>query len=703
MKTIKAVAILTICIFILACNKSKTEMNINPLLENFNTPFDAVPFDKIKSEHFVPAFDSLFEATKQEYEKIIHNEEAPTFSNTIVAMERAGERLGLISSVLFNLNTARTDSSTQSIAKEISPRLSDFSNDIILNEKLFERIKTVYNNTDQSGLNAEDKMLLENTYKRFTRNGANLSPEEKERYREITGALAKLTLEFSENVLAETNDYILHITEEEDLAGLTEDFIAEAKAEATRRELDGWVVTLHFPSYYPFLKYANNRELRKKLYMAYASRCLHDNERNNTSIVQRIVSLRLEKAKLLGFDNHADFVLSYRMAETIDKVNTFLNDLLLASMPKAKKEYEEVQEFAKSLGADFIIEAWDWSYYSEKLKKEKYDVNDELTRPYFQLENVEKGVFGLANTLFGISLKEVHNVPAYHPDVKVFEAYDKEGEFLALLYMDYFPRESKKGGAWMTEYRQQYITEEGVNKRPHVSLVFNFTKPTETKPSLLTFDEVTTLLHEFGHGLHGMFSNCNYQSMAGTSVYRDFVELPSQMLENWAEQKEWLDKVAVHYETGEKIPEELVQKIINARNFNSGYFSARQLSFGLTDMKWHTITDPFTGDLSSFEKEAMAPSRVLPEVEGTAMSASFNHIFSGGYAAGYYSYKWAEVLDADAFAYFKENGIFNTEIAEKFRESILSKGGTRHPMELYVGFRGKEPTIEALLERSGLK
>lgn len=687
----------------ISCKKNQCNMNKNPLLSTFETPFNSVPFENIMPEHFKPAFDSLFETTKKEIQAIVTNNETPTFENTIVALEHSGEALGRLAGILYNLNVAETNPEIQNATREISPLLSDFRNDIILNEDLFKKVKHVYENANKAALDTEDKMLLEKTYKDFVRNGANLSNDDKEKYRVITNELAKLTVDFGENVLAETNDYILHITKEEDLSGLPEDLIAEANDEATRRDLDGWVFTLQFPSFGPFLKYANNRDLRKEIYIAYNTRGLHTNDNNNTGIIKRITELRLQQANILGFNTYADFVLSNRMAESTDMVNTFLNDLLIASVPIAKKEYKEVQEFSNSLGADFIIEAWDWAYYSEKLKKQKFDIDDEATRPYFQLENVEKGVFGLANTLFGLTLKEVHNIPVYHKDVKVYEVYDENEQFLSLLYMDYFPRESKKGGAWMTDYQAQGINSNGEQIRPHISLVFNFTKPTQTKPSLLTFNEVTTLLHEFGHGLHGMLSNCKYSDLSGTSVYRDFVELPSQILENWAEQKEWLDKVAIHYETGESIPKEMVQKIIDSKNFNTGYMSTRQLGFGISDMKWHSITEPITEDVTEFEKNAMAPAQVLPKVEGTAMSASFSHIFAGGYAAGYYSYKWAEVLDADAFAYFKEEGVFNKEVANKFRENILSKGGTEHPMDLYVKFRGKEPTVDALLERSGLK
>ncbi len=675
----------------------------NPLLEKYNTAHNATPFDLVKPDHFKPAFDSVFAQTKAKVEAIINNPEKPDFENTIVALERANNKLSHIAATLFNLNLAETSEELQNVTREMSPLLADFSNDILLNEDLFNRVKTVFENTDMNSLDIEDKRLLEKTFKDFERSGANLTGDQKKRYREISMDLAQLTVQYDENVLAETNAYQLHITDKNDLARLPEDVIVAAEEEAKSRDLEGWVFTLQFPSYVPFLKYADNRELRKKIALAYNTRALKDNEHDNREIVNRIVALRIEKSNLLGHNTFSDFVLENRMAKSTDRVQTFLNDLLIASLPAAKKEYKEVQDFAKSSGANFTIEGYDWAYYSEKLKKQKFDIDDEMIRPYFQLEKVEQGVFGLASTLFGLTLKENHLIPVYHPDVKVYEVYDKENKFLALLYMDYFPRKGKKGGAWMTEYQQQYIDDKGIEHRPHVSLVFNFTKPTSKKPSLLSFTEVTTLLHEFGHGLHGMLSQCKYEELAETNVYRDFVELPSQILENWAEQKEWLDKVAAHYKTGEKIPDTLVQKIIDSKNFNSGYFSLRQISFGLLDMKWHTLTEPYNGDVLVFEEEAMAPTRLMPKQEGTAMSTSFSHIFSGGYAAGYYSYKWAEVLDADAFAYFKEKGIFNKEIAESFKDNILSKGGTEDPMELYVRFRGKEPSIDPLLERCGLK
>ncbi|MBN2485106.1 MAG: M3 family metallopeptidase [Bacteroidales bacterium] len=674
----------------------------NPLIGLFNTPYQSFPFDKIIPGHIQPAFEQEFVSARSAIESIVANPEEPGFYNTIAALERAGYRLGRLSALLFNLNVAETNPEIQAAAREISPLLSDFHNDIVLNKDLFARIKKVYGTADKNMLSVEEKRLLEKTYTDFVRNGANLSDTDKAIYREVTKELATLSVDFDENVLAETNNYLLHITNKNDLEGLPDDMRTAAEDEAKSRGLEGWAFTLQFPSFGPFMKYADNRALRKEIYFAYNTRCLK-NKNSNIEIIKRIASLRSKKASILGYKTYADFVLGNRMAESVENVGTFLNGLLNAAMPFAKKEYEELLEFANKNGLQGTLETWDWAYYSEKLRKEKFDIDDEMTRPYFQLEKVEEGVFQLAGTLFELSFKESKNIPVYHSDVKVFEVFDNDNTFLSLLYMDYFPRKGKKGGAWMTEYQQQHKTAAGENIRPHVSLVFNFSKPVGKKPSLLTFTEVTTMLHEFGHALHGMLSNCTFEELAGTNVYRDFVELPSQLLENWAEQKDWLDKVALHYKSGEKIPENLVNKIIESRNFNSGYFFVRQLAFGILDMKWHTLNENAPVDIFDFETKATAPAQVLPRVTNTALSPSFSHIFSGGYAAGYYSYKWAEVLDADAFAFFKEKGIFNKEAASKFRDCILSKGGTEHPMELYVRFRGQKPSHEHLLKRSGLK
>ena len=686
---------------IFACSK-KTEMKGNPLLSEYKTPFNTIPFDKIRHEHYIPAFDTAFSRARIEIDSIIKNPEAPTFDNTIVALEFSGKLLNDVSNILFNLNEAETDSALQAITREMSPRISEFSNDITLNEALFKKVKTVYEITDTSKITAEQHMLLDKTYKMFIRNGANLNEKDKEEYRAITKELSELTVKFGENVLAETNNYTLTITDSANLSGLPKDVIIAAAEEAKKRGKEGWIFTLQYPSIMPFQKYADNRELRKEITIAYNSRGLHNNANDNQETIKRITGLRLRMANLLGYPTYAAFVLSERMAETTDRVNKFLKELLDASMPVAKEEVAEVTEYAKGLGANFDLQAWDWSYYSEKLKKQKFDIDDEATRPYFKLENVYNGVFQLATKLYGLTFKENKDIPVYHPDVVAYEVYDETGKFLAILYMDFFPREGKRQGAWMTEFKSQY-KEHGIDNRPQISLVFNFTKPTSEKPSLLTYYDVRTILHEFGHSLHGMLSNVTYSSLSGTSVYRDFVELPSQIMENWADEKQWLDLVAIHYSTGEKMPAEMLQKIIDSKNFNEGYFSVRQLNFGFDDMAWHTITEPYNGNIIDFEKKATVAARLLPMVDGTAMSASFNHIFSGGYAAGYYGYKWAEVLDADAFSLFKQNGIFDRATAKSFRDNILSKGGTEKPMVLYIRFRGHEPSIEPLLIRSGLK
>lgn len=674
----------------------------NPLLSKFDTPYQTPPFDKIKHEHYMPALDSAISLARHEIDAIVNNTEEPTFENTIEALDHSGKLLADVSNILFNLNEAETDSVLQQIVIEASPKLTDFSNDINLNPELFKRVKAVWEKRDSLKLTPEQMMLVDKTYKGFVRNGANLSETDKEKYRAISRELSELTVKFNQNVLAETNSYKLHITNEADLAGLPQSLIDAAAYTAKQKGLEGWVITLDYPMYGPFMKYADNRELRKQLYMAYGNRCFKGNEYDNQKIAQRIANLRLELANLLGYPNFATFVLENRMAETPERVNQFLDQLVAASLPAAREEVKEVEEFARQQGFKGKLERWDWSYYSEKLKNAKYSYNEEELKPYFQLEKVIDGVFLLANKLYGLTFLPNGKIPVYHPDVKAYEVYDGSGRFMSVLYLDFFPREGKSGGAWMTSFRSQY-RENGKDIRPIVSIVTNFTKPTDKQPSLLTFYEFSTFLHEFGHALHGMLTDCNYSSLSGTSVYRDFVELPSQIMENFAVEKEYLDLFAVHYQTGEKIPQELVQKIIDSRNFQAGYFSLRQLGFGILDMAWHTITKPVTEDVDSFEKKVLNPLDVLPPVKGTNMSVTFGHIFEGGYAAGYYGYKWAEVLDADAFELFKEKGIFNREVAQSFRENILSRGGSEHPMTLYKRFRGQEPTIDALLKRSGLK
>jgi peptidyl-dipeptidase Dcp len=686
---------------IFALSNTETDM-MNPLLTTFETPYQTIPFDKIKAEHFAPAYDSAFAEGKRNIQVIITNQETPDFENTIEALEFSSEKLDLLGQILFNLNYAETSPEIQSLAKDISPRLTEYKNDITLNPTLFEKVKTVYETADRSGLNSEQSELLDNTYKMFVRNGANLNDEEKERYRLVTKELSELTLQFNENVLAETNAFILHLTDSSDVAGIPEGILTAANEEAKNRNLEGWVFTLQYPSYVPFIKYANKRELRQKLVAASNSRGMNGNANDNREIITRIVSLRLEEANLLGYPTYAAYVLDNRMAETTVRVNAFLQQLSDAYLPLAKKEVSEVSEYARTMGANFEIQRWDWTYYSEKLKEERYAVSEEEIRSYFELSKVQSGVFSLAKKLYGLNFKENNQIPVYNTDVKAYEVFDENNEFVAILYMDFFPRATKKAGAWMTEFRQQYV-KDGKDIRPQISLVFNFSKPTLEKPSLLTYDEVETMLHEFGHALHGMLSKVSYASLSGTAVYRDFVELPSQIMENWAEQREWLDEIAVHFTTGEKMPAEMLQKILDSKNFNDGYFTCRQLSFGLVDMAWYTLTQPFEGDVEQFEKKAMAPVDVLPPVQGNASSPSFSHIFGGGYSAGYYGYKWAEVLDADAFSLFLKNGIYDKATAERFRDCILSKGGTAHPMKLYVDFMGREPSIDALLERSGIK
>ncbi len=675
---------------------------LNPLLQDFNTPHDTAPFGAIKNEHYLPAFKAAIEQAKTEMRAIIDNPEAPSFANTIEAMEASGERLSIIRGIFFNLNSAETNEEMQNIAQEVAPLLSEYGNDISLNPDLFARVKAVYEQKDQLTLSIEQQTLLENAYLGFVRSGANLSEADKATYREISSELSKLGLQFGQNVLAETNAFEMHLTDEAELAGLP-DFVKEAAALAAKqKDKEGWIFTLQAPSLLPFMKYSDRRDLREKLFRASSRKGNQNNEHDNKEIVKKIQGLKLKKAHLLGYKTHAAYKLERRMAETPERVNAFLQELHQASREVAKTELAEVQQFANELGFEGTIERWDWAYYSEKLKHARYDFNEEAVKPYFKLENVTKGIFGLAKQLYKLEFKLNRNIPVYHPEVEPYEVYNEAGEFISVFYMDFFPREGKRSGAWMTDYRSQYV-ESGVNKRPHISIVCNFTKPTETKPSLLTFDELTTYLHEFGHALHGMLSQCQYASTSGTNVFWDFVELPSQMHENWAYEKEWLDQFAVHFETGEKLPEELIQKIIAAKNFQSGYFQERQLSFGMLDMAYYSLEEPLSESIADFEGKAMAATNLLKPVEGSLMSTSFSHIFAGGYDAGYYSYKWAEVLDADAYSVFQQNGVFDQATADSFRINILEKGGSEHPMTLYKRFRSQEPTVDALLERSGLK
>ena len=677
----------------------------NPFFENIHTPHDTVPFDRIAVEHYAPAIRRGIECQNEEIDAIVNNPEPADFHNTILALEKSGQLLHRVEVVFDNLLSAETNDAMQELAKELMPLLSEHANNITLNERLFERVKTAYEHRNDEPLTAEQRKLTEDTYEGFARSGANLQGADKEKYRELSRQLSLLTLQFSENNLKETNDYQLVLTDEAQLKGLPQSAIDAAAETAREKQQEGWVFTLHAPSYVPFLTYAADRDLRKEIYMAYNTKCTHANACNNLDIVKQLVNTRLALAQLLGYKDYATYKLERRMAQNSANVYYLLDQLLEAYKPTAQKEYAEVQALAREeQGADFTLMPWDWGYYSQKLKDRKFNLNDEMLRPYFELENVKKGVFGLATRLYGITFQKNPDIPVYHKDVEAFDVFDKDGSFLAVLYTDFYPREGKRSGAWMTSYKEQWIDEKtGENSRPHVSLVMNFTKPTQDKPALLTFGEVETFLHEFGHSLHGMFANTTYASLSGTNVYWDFVELPSQFMENFAVEKEFLHTFARHYQTGELIPDELVQRIVNSRNFNAAYACLRQVSFGLLDMAWYTRTTPFEGNVMAYEKQAWARAQILPSVEGTCMSTQFSHIFAGGYSAGYYSYKWAEVLDADAFSLFKKQGIFDQKTAFSFRENILSQGGTEHPMTLYKRFRGQEPTIDALLIRNGIK
>jgi peptidyl-dipeptidase Dcp len=669
----------------------------NPLLE----PFDTAPFSKIKNKHFKPAFQEAIKKAKAEIDTITSNPEEPTFQNTLEALENTGETLSRVSSIFFNLNSAETNDEIQQIAQEVSPWLSEFSNDLTLNEDLFKKIKTVYFKKEELNLTVEQKTLLDKHYKSFTRNGANLAEDKKDRLREIDKELAQLSLSFGENVLAETNNYELHISDEKELEGLPESELENANNLAKSKGKGGYIFTLQYPSYIPFMKYAKNRELRKKLSIAFGAKGFQNNEYDNQENVLKIAKLRYERSNLLGFKTHAHFVLEERMAKNPEKVKNFLDELLKKAKPAAEQEFKELEEFAKELDGIDHLEKWDSAYYAEKLKQKRFQLDDEQLKPYFNLENVIHGVFTVARKLYDIHFKEVFNVDKYHEEVKTYEVYDNDHNFLALFYADFHPREGKRNGAWMTVYKDQKI-KDGKDERPHISNVCNFTRPTSKKPSLLTFNEVTTLFHEFGHALHGMLANSTYSSLSGASVYWDFVELPSQMLENWCYEKEALELFAKHYETNEIIPMELIEKIKKSASFHEGMQTVRQLSFGMLDMAWHSINPTEINDVKAQELKAFEGTKLYPDVASNCMSTSFSHIFQGGYSAGYYSYKWAEVLDADAFAYFKEKGIFDKTVAKKFKDHILSKGGTEDPMVLYKRFRGQEPDPEALLKRAGL-
>jgi peptidyl-dipeptidase Dcp len=669
-------------------------------LAPFSTKYTTAPFSKISLSDYKPAFEKTIEIARNEINAIAINSEAPTYENTIEALDFAGAALDRLSSIFFNLNSAETCDEMQKIAQEVSPLLTEFSNDIALNEDLFKRIKSVYDQKDSLHLTTEQATLLDKKFKGFSRNGALLNEADKVKLREIDTELAKLKLTYGENVLAETNNYQLQITNEADLKGLPAGAKEMASSLAKSKGLDGWIFTLDFPSYLPFVTYVDNRELRKVIAIAAGKKSFQDNEFDNKENVKRIVELRHKRANLLGYESHSHFVLEERMAQNPNNVQSFLNDLLEKAKPAAEKEFVQLTAFAKELNGIDQLEKWDGAYYSEKLKQKLFSLDDEVLKPYFKLENVLNGAFTIAEKLFGITFKEVFDIDKYHEEVQTFEVLDFEGKLVAIFYSDFFPRKGKRNGAWMTSFKPQYI-KDGINERPHVSIVCNFTPPTETKPSLLTFNEVTTLFHEFGHALHGMLANTTYPSLSGTSVYWDFVELPSQVMENWCYEPEALALFAKHYETEEIIPQQYVEKIKESASFLEGMATLRQLSFGILDMTYHAKSQTID-DVKAFEKQAMEGTSLYPDVAENCMSTSFSHIFQGGYSSGYYSYKWAEVLDADAFAYFQEKGIFNTEVASKFKENILSKGGTELPMELYKKFRGQEPKVEALLKRAGL-
>ena len=688
--------------------ENKTENRINPFFLPYNTPHDTVPFDRIKLEDYEEAFMEGIRRDDEATDKIVNDPAEPTFENTLARVDtEKGEHyydlLSRVSNVFSCMMSAETSDEMEALAQKMSPILTKHANDITLNKKLFERIKFVHDHPNRE-LNAEEQMLLETSYDGFVRSGALLDDEGKEHLRKLTEEASMLTLQFSQNLLKENKAFQLHITDETQLDGLPETAIEHAKQNAQEQDKEGWIFTLDYPSYSPFMTYSTQRSLRKQMYMARNTECIHDNDANNLDICKRLINLRRELAQLLGFETYADYVLKHRMASSTSNVYKLLNDLIEAYKPTAEKEVAEITALAKRMeGEGFEMMPWDFGFYSHKLQMEKYNLDAEMLRPYLQLDKVIEGVFGLAGKLYGIRFEENTEIPVYHPDVKAYEVFDKDGSFLAVFYADFFPRKGKQGGAWMTEFQGQWIDHQGRNIRPHVSVVMNFTKPTAEKPALLTLGEVETFLHEFGHSLHGMFANTRFESLSGTNVWWDFVELPSQFMENYAVEKDFLRTFAFHYQTGEPLPDELIERIIKSRNFMAAYGCLRQVSFGLLDMAYYTKKAPFNEDIIPFEKKAWEKAMVTPQLPDTCMTVQFSHIMAGGYAAGYYSYKWAEVLDADAFSMFKKNGIFDQHTAQSFRDNILSKGGTEHPMTLYKRFRGQEPTIEALLQRNEIK
>jgi peptidyl-dipeptidase Dcp len=680
----------------------------NPFFVSYNTPHDTVPFNRIKTSDYEEAFMEGIRRDNEEIDKIINDPEPPTFDNTLARVDLTkGEHyydlLDRVSSVFSCMLSAETNDELDALAQKISPILTEHSNDVSLNPKLFARIKAVYDNPDRE-LTAEEQMLLEKSYDGFVRSGALLDQEGKDKLRKLTEEASILSLQFSQNLLKENKAYTLHIVDEKQLDGLPDTAKEAAAHTAKENGKDGWLFTLDYPSYSPFMTYSTQRELRKQMYMARNTVCTHDNTENNVEICKRLINLRREIAQLLGYETYADYVLKHRMASNIGNVYELLDNLIDAYKPTAINELKEIEAKAKAMeGDEFQLMPWDFGFYSHKLQLEKYNLDAEMLRPYFQLDKVIDGIFGLANKLYGITFKENTDIQVYHPDVKAYEVFDKDGSYLAVFYADFYPRKGKQGGAWMTEFKGQWITRRGENSRPHVSVVMNLTKPTEKKPALLTLSEVETFLHEFGHSLHGMFANTRFESLSGTNVWWDFVELPSQFMENYAIEKDFLRTFAFHYQTGEPIPDDIIDRIHKSRNYLAGYNCLRQVSFGLLDMAYYTKKDAFTDEILPFEKKAWEKAIISPQLQDTCMTVQFSHIMAGGYAAGYYSYKWAEVLDADAFSMFKENGIFNQDTAQSFRDNILSRGGTEHPMTLYTRFRGRKPTIDALLKRNGIK
>lgn len=689
-------------------NNIENNQRKNPFFEKYNTPHGTVPFDCIQISDFEEAFMEGIRRDDEEIEKITNDPEKPTFDNTIIRVddEKEGDNyhdlLSRTSTVFFNLLSAETNDQMDQLAQKMSPILTKHANDVRLNQKLFERIKYVHQHHRK--LTPEEKMLLDNCYDGFVRSGALLDESEKDKLRQLTEEASQQSLQFSQNLLKENKDYTLHITDEAQLDGLPDTAKEAAAQTAKEKNEQGWIFTLDFPSYSPFMTYSTCRELRKEMYVARNTECTHDNDKNNLEICKRLVNLRREIAQLLGYNTYADYVLKHRMASNVRNVYKLLNDLIDAYKPTAIEEVKAIEKLAKKTeGKNFKLEPWDFSFYSHKLQLAKYNLDSEMLRPYFEISKVISGVFGLANKLYGITFKENKDIPVYHPDVKAYEVFDKDGSYLAVFYADFYPREGKQGGAWMTEYQGQWIDRKGENVRPHVSVVMNLTKPTDKKPALLTLGEVETFLHEFGHSLHGMFANTRFESLSGTNVWWDFVELPSQFMENFAIEKDFLRTFAFHYQTGEPLPDELIERIIKSRNFMAAYSCLRQVSFGLLDMAYYTKRDAFITDIIPFEKKAWQKAMVTPQLPDTCMTVQFSHIMAGGYSAGYYSYKWAEVLDADAFSVFKKNGIFDQKTAQSWRDNVLSKGGTEHPMTLYKRFRGSEPTIDALLKRDGIK